>query len=92
MSDGEGGSSRGRSFTEKSFYLGEFRDRTLAIALAPGGSPDTAHIEQVLKELEANPTDVVLFSADRELLSRLVSPPLLTPGPRLPGGVWRGLL
>ncbi len=84
-------SARGRPFTEKGFYLGEFRDRTLAIALAPDGSHDAAHVEQVLKELEANPTDVVLLGADRALLSALVTTPLFEPGDRLEGAVWRGL-
>jgi N-acetylglutamate synthase-like GNAT family acetyltransferase len=83
--------SRGRPFTEKSFYLGEFRDRTLAIALTTSARHDHAHLEQVLKELEANPTDVVLLGADPEWLGRLVAPPLLEPGEGLEGAVWRGL-
>jgi N-acetylglutamate synthase-like GNAT family acetyltransferase len=82
---------RGRPFTEKSFYLGEFRDRTLAIALTTSPRHDHAHLEQVLKELEANPTDVVLLGADPEQLGRLVAPPLLEQGEGLEGAVWRGL-
>lgn len=84
-------STRGRPFTEKSFYLGEFRDRTLAIALAPDASPDVALLEKVLKELEANPTDVVLLGPDRKLLASLAPAPLLEGGARLEGAVWRAL-
>lgn len=83
--------SRVRAFTEKNFYLGEFRDRTLAIALAPEGPHDVAPVEQVLKELEGNPTDVVLLGSDPELLTRLASTSPIAPGEGLEGMVWRGL-
>lgn len=82
---------RVRPFTEKSFYLGEFRGRTLAIALAPRDTPDVAQLELVLKELESNPTDVVLIGSDRALLERLVSVRPMAPGEGLEGRVWRGL-
>ncbi|MGH0029075.1 MAG: GNAT family N-acetyltransferase [Myxococcota bacterium] len=82
---------RSRSFTEKSFYLGEFRDRTLAIALAPGVDHEAAPLEAVLKELEANPTDVVLVGSDAAQLSRLVGTSPMQPGEGLEGRVWRGL-
>jgi len=84
-------SSRGKPFTEKSFYLGEFRDRTLAIALTASARHDVAHLEQVLKELEANPTDVVLLGADAGQLGGLAAPPLIESREGLEGAVWRGL-
>jgi amino-acid N-acetyltransferase len=83
--------TRGQTFTEKSFYLGEFRDRTLAIALMPGALHALAPVERVLKQLEANPTDVVLLGPADELGGSLAPGPLVSPGERLEGDVWRGL-
>ena len=82
---------RSRPFTEKSFYLGEFRDRTLAIAAASGAAHDPRALEPVLKELEANPTGVVLIGSDPAFLAKLLPSPPLAPGGRLEGEVWRGL-
>jgi N-acetylglutamate synthase-like GNAT family acetyltransferase len=84
--------SRARPFTEKNFYLGEFRDRTLAFGLPALLPHEAAAIESVLKELEANPTPSVLLSSDREGLAALA--PLLDQRPDAPGllgAVWRGL-
>lgn len=83
--------ARARPFTEKNFYLGEFRGRTLAIAIAPEGACDVAQLELVLKELESNPTDVVLIGTDAGLLTRLVSVSPFRPGEGLEGRIWRGL-
>ena len=79
-------------FTEKSFYLSEFRDRTLAIA-APNHALSTwAPLEPVLKELEANRTAIVLVSDNPRVLARLPdSPSLPAPMDRLEGSVWRAL-
>ena len=82
---------RVRPFTEKSFYLGEFRGRTLAVAIAPHSDPDVASLELVLKELESNPTGVVLLGRDPETLERLVGSTPTAPGERLLGMIWRGL-
>ena len=83
---------RDRAFTEKSFYLGEFRDRTLAIALSSQSAAQTAHLEPVLKELEANPTDVVVLGPDARTIARLVPMPAIgTAGERVEGEVWRSL-
>jgi N-acetylglutamate synthase-like GNAT family acetyltransferase len=91
MGDGLRRGSRGRPFTEKSFYLGEFRDRTVAIALVPGVRHDAAQLEHVLKELETNPTDVLVLGTAGEVLDALVPAPPLQPGEGLEGAVWRGL-
>ncbi|MCG8589672.1 MAG: GNAT family N-acetyltransferase [Proteobacteria bacterium] len=78
-------------FSEKGFYLAEFRGRTLAIALprAPGA---VAPLEAVLDELEANHTRVVLVVPEGELAERL-DPGAGVPAasPRLASRLWRRL-
>ena len=55
----------GAAFSEKGFYLSEFRGRTLALAVSAGGLGSPAPLEAVLKELEVNGTRIVLVSTDR---------------------------
>ncbi len=79
-------------FTEKNFYLGEFRGRTLALGLPALRPEEAAAVEKVLEELEANPTPVLLLSSDREGLAALA--PVLDVRPDSPGligSVWRAL-
>ena len=57
--------------TEKSFYLAEFRERVVAMAL-PDHVSSLAALEPVLSELAANRSRVVLVSPHRERLSGLV--------------------
>jgi amino-acid N-acetyltransferase len=79
-------------FTEKSFYLGEFRGRTLALAVASRALADPRACEPVLKELEANHTRLVLISADPDAVSDLLGTPRVeTDAARLEGSVWRAL-
>ena len=79
-------------FTEKSFYLTEFRDRTLAIAAPSRAVASWGPLEPVLKELEANRTDVVLCCDDAQALGRLPATAVLSfPTERLEGSVWRAL-
>jgi amino-acid N-acetyltransferase len=86
------GSRSGVGFTEKGFYLGEFRGRTLALAARGPDLARPAAFRSVLEDLEANPTDVVLVSTDPEALRALGSAPLLpSASESLEGEVWRGL-
>jgi hypothetical protein len=79
-------------FTEKSFYLTEFRDRTLAIAAPARAIASWAPLEPVLKELEANRTDVLICCDDAKSLARLPGVRVLpVPDLRLEGVVWRAL-
>lgn len=79
-------------FTEKGFYLSEFRGRTLVLAVPSRELADPAALEPVLKELEANPTGVVVVSCDADAVTGLLGTPLLPGGDaRLEGIVWRGL-
>jgi len=79
-------------FTEKGFYLSEFRGRTLLLAVPSRGLADPMAFEPVLKELEANPTGVVVVSSDPDAVTGLLGTPLLPrDDERLEGVVWRGL-
>jgi N-acetylglutamate synthase-like GNAT family acetyltransferase len=79
-------------FTEKSFYLNEFRGRTLAIAARPGPLGAAAAIEPVLSELEGNGTGTVLLSSDPVALAKLSGgEPIGADVPGLEGRTWRSL-
>ena len=77
-------------FSEKGFYLAEFRGRTLAIAGAAEDLHPREPIESVLKELETNGTRVVLISTDRADLESLLGAHVIdAESPRLEAAVWR---
>ena len=82
-------------FSERDFYLAEFRGRTLAIALpeepAVAGE-DRLVVEQVLADLAANDTRVILLGADTRLLSEFSGTAALeTLGSDWVGTAWRQL-
>ena len=81
------------AFSEKGFYLSEFRGRTLALAARADDLRAPASLEPVLKELEANPTRVVLVSTEAGALESVLATTVLPGGggPGLEGAVWRGL-
>ena len=78
-------------FTEKAFYLGEFRGRTLAVACAGVEGSRRDALAGVLGELEANGTRVVLLTDSDELRAALGAPRVDADGEGLPGAVWRAL-
>lgn len=79
------------SFSEKAFYLGEFRGRTLAIAFR-AQDLDAGSLKPVLEELEANRTRVLLISDGEGALSAAPDTRRLdTSGPCPEGAVWRAL-
>jgi N-acetylglutamate synthase-like GNAT family acetyltransferase len=79
-------------FSEKDFYLAEFRGRALAIAVSAAEIGELDSLELVLAELEANVTRVILLSPDRALLEKLTTQtPLATSDSRWVGSLWRGL-
>jgi len=86
----EGEGRAGSSFSEKSFYLSEFRGRTLAIAVPAADLGSPAPLEAVLKELEANGTRVVVISTQRGALEAVLGLRVLSGAlPRLEAAVWR---
>jgi amino-acid N-acetyltransferase len=79
-------------FSEKGFYLAEFRGRTLAVAVPADELNAPASLEAVLKELEANATRVVLISTEARAFESILGTPFLAADePRLEGAVWHGL-
>jgi len=93
MSAGPVSKPRVAPFSEKSFYLSELRDRTIAIAGRGSELSRGAALEAVLKELEANQTRVVFLSDSTDAIeSGLGSEVIAGVEPlRLPGPVWRCL-
>ena len=79
-------------FSEKGFYLAEFRGRTLAIAVRAADLGATAPLASVLKELEENATRVVLITDDEAgLTSLLETRSVPADAARLEARVWREL-
>ena len=78
-------------FTEKAFYLSEFRGRTLALACSDAAPAERDALSNVLGELEANGTKVVLLTASAELARSLAAPGVEAQGDGLPGAAWRAL-
>jgi N-acetylglutamate synthase-like GNAT family acetyltransferase len=77
-------------FSERDFYLAEFRGRTLAFALPVGAPQDLSRLEPVLRELESNRTRVVLLSKDRSLLEKTSGDRLIdADDPGWIGRLWR---
>lgn len=92
MRDASPAAARPGSFSEKAFYLNEFRGRTLAVAAHAADLGAPAALEAVLKELEANGTRVVLLSDSTEAAAGVLGTAVL-PGDAAPleGAVWRSL-
>jgi len=80
------------AFSEKGFYLLEFRGRTLAIAAPAADLRQPEKLAELVDELCANGTRVVLISTERSALEPLVGPNVLSMAtPRLEGTIWRRL-
>jgi N-acetylglutamate synthase-like GNAT family acetyltransferase len=80
------------AFSEKEFYLREFRGRTLVLACAGAALRDPAPLLAVLRSLARNRTGVVLISTRRSALVRVGAGELLPAStPRLEARVWRSL-
>ena len=89
MSSAEASRESSAAFSEKGFYLSEFRGRTLALAGTGRSLRNAAPLEDVLKELAANATRVVLISDEPAALEALPDTPCLpSDAPRLEGAVW----
>jgi N-acetylglutamate synthase-like GNAT family acetyltransferase len=80
------------SFSEKGFYLAEFRGRTLGIVARASDLARPAPLERLLDELAANGTRVVLMTTAAPTAGRLAGgAPIDASAPRLEGAVWRAL-
>jgi N-acetylglutamate synthase-like GNAT family acetyltransferase len=79
-------------FSEKGFYLAEFRGRTLIVAVPLDQLGDPALLESALAELAANATRIVLVASGPEVFEALPDTKVLpVDAPRLEGRVWHGL-
>jgi amino-acid N-acetyltransferase len=81
----------GAPYTEKAFYLADFRGRTLAIAGDAEALADPAPLRSVLAELEQNQTRITLFTHDAALARVLKAPVAELPRERAVGSLWRAL-
>ena len=81
-----------RGFSERDFYLSEFRGRTLAFALPDAKADELGPLAQLFDELEANRTRVLVLSTDREALEAVSSVQLpANADPGWPGPLWRAV-
>lgn len=78
-------------FTERAFYLADFRERTLAIAGDAASLGGAAAVRSVFAELEQNRTRIVLLTSDAVLARALETPVLALPHEHALGSVWRAL-
>ena len=78
-------------FTEKAFYLADFRERTLAIAGAAPALADPSAVLPVFAELEQNRTRIALLTTDPAVARALDTPIVAVPRGRALGSVWRAL-
>jgi len=79
-------------FSEREFYLREFRGRTLAIAVPAGEGAAFARIRPVLDDLEAGGSQVLLLSPDAAALGEHVTARVISAQqPHLGAEVWRRL-
>jgi len=79
-------------FSEREFYLREFRGRTLAIALPAGERQAFDRIHPVLDDLQGGGSRVLLLSPDAAALEEHLQECVISAQqPRLEGEVWRRL-
>ncbi len=77
-------------FSEKGFYLQEFRGRTLAIAVQASDLREPAPLAAVVGELVAHGARVCVLSTERAHLESLLEGRVLSAAtPRLEGAAWR---
>jgi N-acetylglutamate synthase-like GNAT family acetyltransferase len=80
------------AFSERSFYLQEFRGRTLGIACPAGWLHDAPGIASVIHTLARNETRVIVLSSRRAALASVVGDRILPAAtPHLETAVWRTL-
>ena len=81
-----------RTFSEREFYLGEFRGRTLAIAWPATETPTEQPLAGVVAELSANGSRVIVLSPVEEVfLLAGVGAPVDASAPSYAPALWRDL-
>ena len=80
------------AFSERDFYLQEFRGRTLGVACPAACLRDPAALAPVLHTLARNDTNVIVISSRRAPLAEIVGDRILPAAtPRLETAIWRSL-
>ncbi len=79
------------SFSEETFYLSEFRGRTIGFAVPAPLLAEPAPLLEVLETLRRNDSRSLVMSTDREALEQLPGPIVDADAERLEGAVWRAL-
>jgi amino-acid N-acetyltransferase len=80
-------------FSEKGFYLHEFRGRTLGFAVPPADLAAPEPLTRVLADLATNRTRAIVLSTDAHALEGALGAPVLSiDEPRFEGAVWRALV
>lgn len=80
-------------FSEKDFYLNEFRSRSIGIVLPDAHATASSSLADVLDEFARNRTRVLLLSHDRSMLETLAGGAVLDASDeRWVGGLWRALV
>lgn len=80
----------GDRYSERDFYLQEFRGRTLGIACPAGWLRDPAPLASVVQTLARNETRVIVISTRRSALADVVGDRILPAStPRLETAIWR---
>jgi len=88
----DGGPTIPGGFSQRDFYLAEFRGRTLAFSLPAAKPEELPVLESVLTELKANRTRVIVLSADRSLLEKVAGDRVLEANdPHWVGRLWRAI-
>jgi N-acetylglutamate synthase-like GNAT family acetyltransferase len=88
-----GGSGEGTTgFSERDFYLAEFRGRTIALALPAAEGDALGEVTRVLAELAANQTRVIVLSNHEQTLAAVTASQLAASvDPAWAGKLWRHL-
>ena len=80
------------AFSEKEFYLAEFRGRSIGLVLAPGSGSAQSELEPVLADLARNGTRSVLIGDEAALLERACGKAVVDAAdPRWIGALWHAL-
>jgi len=83
-------SSPARQFSERAFYLAEFRRRSIGVAWPADEPPQAEPLASVVRELIANETRVVVLSPQDEVLETVVpDPPIELDRPDFAPQLWR---
>jgi len=84
--------SRAGDFSEKEFYLAEFRGRSVALVLADDAAAHSERVRSVVADFKRNGTRCLLIASERAALEPICGPALVDAAdPRWVGALWHAL-